>query len=268
MKFKWTLEKLQEEALKYSTPGEFCKKSPSAYVTARKRQILRTICSHMKRVLTSWTTEMLREEALKYKTIGEFQRNSHSAYQTAYNRDILDEICSHMHRVYTDWTDQMVQKEALKYETYGDFKKNSLAYDIARIRKILMKVCSHMKRHGDVSSQEQSLLDRIKQSYPKAQRLRDRKVKIEGKPHITGFDLDIYVPELRKGIEFDGQYWHSIEGLKRSREHWPEEDLTNYHPLKDAWFMSKNIQVLHIKEEDWLGDREKCIKWCLDFLSK
>jgi uncharacterized damage-inducible protein DinB len=267
MKFKWSLEKLQEEANKFDAPGEFSKKSPSAYVTARTRGVLKQICGHMKRSIKSWTNEMLQEEALKYNSLGNFQKYSHSAYQTAYSRGILKQICSHMIQKYVQWTNEMVQEEALKYETYGDFKKNSLAYDIAIIRKILCQVTKHMKKHGDVSSQEQYLLDKIKDVWPKAQRLRDRKVKIEGKPHITGFDLDIYVPELRKAIEFDGEYWHSEAGLKRSRSHWPQEDINNYHQLKDDHFAIKGIQVLHIKEEDWVTNKEVCIQKCLNFLS-
>jgi|ERR1035437_1162142 hypothetical protein len=267
MKFKWTIEALQEEANKYDSPGEFCKKSQSAYVTARTRKVLKQICSHMKRKIVNWSEQMLKEEALKYETIGEFQKNSHSAYQTAYNRGILDIVCSHTTKRYVSWTNEMIKNEALKYSTYGDFKKNSLAYDIARIRKILIKVCSHMKRHGDVSEQEQNLLDIVKKAYPKAQRLRDRKVNIEDRPHIIGFDLDIYVPELRKGIEFDGTYWHSNAGLKRSRDHWPQEDIDNYHKLKDDWFASKGIKILHIKEEEWIKDQQSCIDRCLAFLA-
>ena len=44
---KWTYEKLQETALLYHTRKEFKLAAHSAYVTAVKRKILDTICSHM-----------------------------------------------------------------------------------------------------------------------------------------------------------------------------------------------------------------------------
>ena len=92
------------------------------------------------------------------------------------------------------------------------------------------------------------------------------KVKIKIKPHIQRFEIDIYVPELNKGIEFDGTYHHSFDGLRRSRKHWPVKDVKNYHKIKDSWFLSTGIEILHIKEKDWMENKEKCIKKCFDFL--
>jgi len=48
---------------------------------------------------------------------------------------------------------------------------------------------------------------------------------------------------------------------------WSDNDIHNYHQLKDDWFATKDIQILHIKEEDWNVDREGCIKRCLNFLN-
>jgi hypothetical protein len=126
--------------------------------------------------------------------------------------------------------------------------------------------CPDCSQKGS-SLSERELFGVVKSIYPNAKKLRDRSVKISGKPHIGGFDLDIYVPELNLGIEYDGIWTHSVKGLKRGRKHWPDEDLKKYHGLKDDWFMSsKGIMVLHINEADWLLDKESCIKRCLDFL--
>jgi very-short-patch-repair endonuclease len=82
-----------------------------------------------------------------------------------------------------------------------------------------------------------------------------------------GLDIDIYIPELRKGIEFDGDYWHSFEGLKRGRPDWPEEDLERYHQIKDRYFLSKGIEILHINEKEWLENHSKCLQKINDFLN-
>ena len=92
------------------------------------------------------------------------------------------------------------------------------------------------------------------------------RVFILGKPHIMGFELDIYVSEARKAIEFDGSYWHSDQGLKRNRSHWPQEDIDNYHILKDTYFKLKGIEILHINEEEWTNNPQVAVEKCFKFL--
>lgn len=271
----WTHEMLRDEALKYINRIDFAKKSYRAYQAAVRMGILDKICSHMEPSKTKYkTVEDIRKEALKYNSRGEFQKSS--LYHVALRRDILDEVCSHMPKRIDQsgensptfkWSFEEIKMEALKYNSRSEFAEgNNNAYAVACKRGIIDGVCSHMKIPGNTSRYEISLLDQIKSIYPKTQKLRDRKVKIENRPHIKGFDLDIYVPELKKAIEFDGEYWHSDAGLKRSRDHWPQEDIDNYHMIKDEWFQSKGISIIHIKEEEWIKDREFCIKKCIDFL--
>ena len=49
-----------------------------------------------------------------------------------------------------------------------------------------------------------------------------------------GFELDIYIPKLKVGIEYDGAYWHRDKALKEKQ--------------KDSYFSSKGIRVIHITE--------------------
>lgn len=121
-------------------------------------------------------------------------------------------------------------------------------------------------QNNGTSKPEIELSDLVKSLYPESHKLRHTKIKIEGKPHIGRFEVDIFVPKLNKGIEFDGKYYHSFNGLKRSRKNWPDEDIHNYHQIKDDYFKSKGINLIHIKEEDWMKDKQKCIDRCLEFL--
>jgi hypothetical protein len=273
--YPWTDEELEQEALKYKTRKEFEKNSPDAYQAACKRkQILNRICSHMgERLNEKWTDEELAQEALKYNTRSEFAKNSQGAYHTAYKRKILDKICSHMKVVHRSWTNEELAQEALKYDTRSEFAKNSPnAYSVAHRRKILDKICLHMKTSGGSSTQEIELCDIIKSIYPKTHTLRIRSKKTEilvkGKPHIQGFDLDIYIPELRKGIEFDGERWHSFGFMRKDpqKAKWPDEDIKNYHEIKDTFFLSRDIKILHIKGKDWDKDKQACIDKCFAFL--
>jgi len=273
---KWTNEMLTEEALKYKTRTEFQLLS-SGYDVALKRGILGSICTHMRLGRREkWTDKELQKEALKYRTKGEFSSKSPGAYQALATRFLLDQFCSHMPKRLSGethkgrkWTYEMLRDEALKYDTRLEFYKGSKgAYLCVYKRDLLDELCAHMGKSGGTSAPEKDLMDIVKSVYVKACKYKKSGVIILGKPHICGFELDIYISEKQKAIEFDGIYWHSLEGLKRSRLNWPEEDLINYHQIKDSYFASKGIEILHIKEKDWIKNKEKCIVKCFKFLER
>lgn len=272
----YTFEDLAGIALLYKSRGNFQQHNSSAYGAALKKNMLDAICQHMEPSATKpYTFEEIHQEAKKFKTRKSFQLNS-PAYKAAWRRGILDKVCSHMAKHVDQsgennssfkWKNENILKEALQFDTRTDFKiGNPKAYDVAVQRKIMDQVCSHMKKSSIVSKAELELLNKVKEVYSSATTYRKRDVNIIDKPYIKGFYLDIFVPELNKGIEFDGKYHHSFEGLKRSRKSWPDQDILNYHKYKNEYFLSKNISIIHIKEEDWNLNKEACIKQCLDFL--
>ena len=264
----WHSDKIAQEALKYSSKTEFANQSGSAYNAARKLNILDKVCSHMEEIHVPFSIDLLRVEVLKYNKRSDFKNSNPYYYRMAIQHNILDEVCSHMTWVpEKKWNKESISCEAIRYKKRMEFKINSRgAYYAACDMGILEEVCSHMKNPGGNSTSETNLFSMIKEKFPKAQKLRDRNIDIKDKPHVKGFDIDIYIPELRKGIEFDGTYWHSVAGLKRSRDNWPENDLINYHHLKDEHFKSKGIELFHITENDWMNDREECIRKCMEFL--
>ena len=58
-------------------------------------------------------------------------------------------------------------------------------------------------------------------------------------------EIDIYIPELKIGFEFNGLYWHS-----------EEHKDSNFHLKKTEYFASKEIRIFHIWEDDWDFKRE------------
>jgi hypothetical protein len=132
--------------------------------------------------------------------------------------------------------------------------------------KNLGQRCPACSFSGGTSKMEKELFDIVKNIHSSAKKVKRRGISIAGKPHISGFDIDVFVPELRKGIEFDGKYFHSVNGLKRSYPNWPLHDIQNYHTIKDRYFRSEGISLLHVGEDDWLKDRKSCIDKCLNFL--
>jgi len=55
-------------------------------------------------------------------------------------------------------------------------------------------------------------------------------------------EIDIYLPELKLGIEFNGLWWHS----DRYKDKW-------YHLNKTKYFEERGIRVIHIWEDDWVN---------------
>ena len=263
---KWTEKAILEDAKKYQGRKQWQINSPGAYAAAVKKNLINK-CSHMGSGYIKWTAEMIAKDAKKYKTKAEWKKNS-VGYAAAQRRNILDKVCRHMHDGRKIWTMEEILKEAGQHETLIEWRKRSNGcYQAAISKGLLEKACAHMKRAGGASKAEQEILTLIKRYYPKAQTLRDRKINIPNKPHIKGFHIDIYIPELRKGIEFNGTYWHSVEGLKRSRSHWPKEDLENYHLLKTEHFAKKGIKILHIDELEWNENQQKCLDKIKKFLN-
>jgi hypothetical protein len=274
-----TIDQYKEEALKYNSKIEFLNKNPIIYRAAYKRGLLSEICTHMTESNFFWDTETCLAEAKKYQTRRAFGLGNKAAYSYAVRAKILNIVCAHMPEILYSagkkhykfkWTFEKLQEEALKYTTKAALNKYSPgAYLAAGRAKIKNIICSHMPKDRSTSLMEKELFGHIKLSFSSAKKLYDRKVKIKGKPYIYGFEIDIYVPELNCGIEFDGTYWHSFDRMRKSKgkKLWPDKDVKNYHKIKDAWFLTKGIRLLHIKEKDWKKDKQACINKCLDFLA-
>lgn len=98
-------------------------------------------------------------------------------------------------------------------------------------------ICNPIDKH--ISGKEISLFNYIKSIY-------DGKV-IQG--YRDGLEIDIYLPDLEIGFEFNGMYWHSTKFKDKY-----------YHNRKSLYFKNKGIEVIHIWEVDWDSDINKIKK--------
>lgn len=81
------------------------------------------------------------------------------------------------------------------------------------------------------------------------------KVKVKANDRTTLFDestkfykeIDIYLPELNKGIEVNGVYWHKIH----------ERMNPGYHKNKNQLFKKYRIDLLNVSDISWVKDKEK-----------
>lgn len=67
---------------------------------------------------------------------------------------------------------------------------------------------------------------------------------------IAPYELDIYVPSIKLGIEYDGLYWHSAGTI--------EEDVKKKHKQSNKANICNlnDIRLIQIREDEWLNKRE------------
>ena len=83
------------------------------------------------------------------------------------------------------------------------------------------------------------------------------KIKTNNRKILNGKELDIYIPELKKAIEFNGTYYHYSE----------KHFTPGKHSTKSKLCKSLNINLLHIREDLWKKDKEKMKKVIHKFLN-
>ncbi len=76
--------------------------------------------------------------------------------------------------------------------------------------------------------------------------LGSEKVITNSRSIISPLELDIYIPSKNLAIEYNGLFWHSEQNNKGE----------NYHINKTELCNKKNIQLIHIFEDEWLFNKE------------
>lgn len=80
---------------------------------------------------------------------------------------------------------------------------------------------------------------------------------IENKKILDPYEIDIYLPEINLGIEFNGLYWHS-----------DAHKSNDYHFKKWQKSIENNVNLITIWEDDWIIKKDICKSFLLNKLSK
>lgn len=110
-------------------------------------------------------------------------------------------------------------------------------YNTNHLHKIAEAVPRCMKCYPFVSGfsrEEKEVLDFVKSIYSGEVIENDRSI-------ISPYELDIYIPEKKVAIEFDGIYWHSDAN----------EIGADYHSMKTRMCEEKSIRLIHVFENEW-----------------
>lgn len=90
-----------------------------------------------------------------------------------------------------------------------------------------------------VSEYENEIYEYIREIY-------DKDIVRSSRTIIGGnYELDIYLPDSKLAVEFNGNYWHSE--LQKDK---------HYHRDKTIRCIENNIQLLHIFEYEWVNNKE------------
>ena len=73
---------------------------------------------------------------------------------------------------------------------------------------------------------------------------------------IPPYEIDIFIPEKNIGIEFNGEYWHSFDKVKK-------KDAIKLEMCKNM-----GIKLIIIKEQEWKKDKNKLLEWLLNEIKK
>jgi glutathione peroxidase-family protein len=132
-----------------------------------------------------------------------------------------------------------------KFESEGtcDYDKEHLNDDgTYKTLQVTNIYCPHCFK-APISKKEKEVLEFVKSIY-EWEILENHKGLFPNKK----MELDIFLPSLNLGIEFDGNYWHSLEDAKERDER------------KNQLCEERRIRLIRIKEEDWTNNRERVEK--------
>lgn len=117
-----------------------------------------------------------------------------------------------------------------------------ISYDLLYNRKQLnidyCTICNPI--NNNTSTGERELIEFLKEKYNGVIQEKNRKT-------IHPYELDIFLPEFKLGIEFNGLYWHSEENNNKEKD---------YHLIKTNMAKDKHITLIHIYEDDWKFNKD------------
>jgi len=148
--------------------------------------------------------------------------------------------------------DRKKLKRLFEYDNFIDPEYKKFNYECLRCGNVIetnsvyiQKISCGCYTSGYQSHYELEIIDFLKENnitnYVHGQRERNAN-------GTFGYELDVYLPELKLGIEFHGLYWHSDQFKSKT-----------YHYDKYKHFVDKDIQIIQIFENEW-NEKQDIVK--------
>lgn len=111
-------------------------------------------------------------------------------------------------------------------------------------------------KSGYSSAKETQLLEVIRSLFPELEIISSYRGWCKDTSVVSArYEIDIFIPELMLGIEFNGIYWHDKQNQQR-------EDL------KKKRAMDVGIKIIDIWEDDWDENRSSCIQNIIEVINE
>lgn len=118
----------------------------------------------------------------------------------------------------------------------------------------------HTHTIGNHSQYESEITNFLKKTFPKL-KIFNKNNKIN-RHVIYPYELDIWIPEKKIAVEFNGVYWHSMQFAK---QHNLNKKL---HLLNKTNICEKHgIHLIHIYEDDWIYRKQEQKKLIVDLIN-
>jgi hypothetical protein len=141
-----------------------------------------------------------------------------------------------------DWKIKLLDEEYVHYHFHHNWKClkcNTIFNQWWNVIQISNgKVCPVCYPKTSKSIQQDEVFEFIRTIY-------DGDVIKNTKKIIYPKELDIYLPDKKLAIEFNGLYWHSEENVG-----------SDYHVIKTNECEKKGIKLIHIFEDEWVSKKE------------
>ena len=171
---------------------------------------------------------------LKYNTDYYFQSSERFGHDKVRRMETIMKLCG------DDYEPLFTIDDMSQSSVYMNFKCKHCGVVIESQTNTRIKKCSCQKMNG-TSYEEKQLLDFIKSVIPNTKVIESECTVIYPK------ELDIYIPDLDMAFEYNGLYWHSTAMDKPPK----------YHQQKVLNCMKKNINLVHIFEDEWNDPTKK-----------
>lgn len=236
---QWSEAECFSEAKRFSSPGAWKKGSYDSYAAARHNKWSEACSAHMNKVNVEWTLDKCKAIAAAYAVCNHWKRGHHNSYSAAYRNNWLEECCAHMDKQ-EFISFQECKTNAANFATRSDWRDADKASYRAAQRNKWSELCTeHMGSPHTISSVEGRVFEYVQSICPDA--VRGERTILGGK-----FEIDIFVPSLMIGIEFNGLEWHCD---KRNRK-------LDYHQTKTNVAAGKGVTLVHIWSDEWRNKEE------------
>lgn len=114
------------------------------------------------------------------------------------------------------------------------------------------RTCRECFEISRVSKGEKEVSEFVEECFPTYDIIKNDRTTVFN--HYTGcyLEFDIWIPELNKAIEYNGEYWHGI--------------FTDNDGIKIQWCKDNGISLMVIWDTQWRGDNDKIRREILEFI--